>query len=135
VILLTHTLYRQRLATLVLLLFALAIEAFAPGSAAATALVPTTVSAVTSDKAWGNIAKSPSSEVADFDGCIFCKSRTCSGFETLLKVQQLDSTTPVALLDPQDRPHGTLPQPPPRAAALLSASTANFNPRGPPSLR
>jgi hypothetical protein len=124
----------RRLAAPVLLIFALALSVSAPAGAVAMAGASTIVSAVTPAKAKSHLATSPSSESADFDSCIFCKSRTCSGLETLLKIQDLDPVVPTALAEPEERPQGMLPRPPPRPAAPLSAFPASFNPRGPPSL-
>lgn len=124
----------RRLAAPVLLIFAFAWSVVVPAGAAAAAGAPTTVSAVTPAKAGSHIAKSPSSESADFDGCIFCKSRTCSGLETLLKIQHLDPIVPAALPEPEERTQGTLPRPPPGPAAPLPAFPNSFDARGPPSL-
>lgn len=123
----------RRLALPVLLIFALAVSVLAPAGAMAEAEAPTIVSAVTPAKAGPHIATSPSSESADFDGCIFCKSRTCSGLETLLKIQDLDPVVPAALAEPEERSQGALPRPPPGPSAPLPAFPTGFNPRGPPS--
>lgn len=124
----------RRLAVPVLLMFALALSAFAPASAATTAGALTAVSVVASAKAERHLANSPLSQNAEFDGCIFCKSRSCSGHETLLTSQGVD---PVILAKPRELEEPrreAVPPPLPGPAVPLAAFPASFNPRGPPFL-
>lgn len=95
-------------------------------------MAPTTVSVVGSGKAEARIAPLPSSQNGDLDGCMFCKSRRCSGHETLLTSHRIDPVVFVTPRCPEEpRQEGLPPQSPGPAAPLVPFS-ASFNPRGPP---